>query len=373
MSDRIFLASPHMGGGEQKYIAEAFETNWIAPLGANVTAFEEALKKFSGANAVTALSAGTAALHLSMILSGVGPGDTVFCQDLTFSASVNPVLYQGARPVFLDSEPGSWNLDPALICRAIEKYGVPKALIAVHLYGDPCNMDEITAICREQGITLIEDAAEALGASYRGRMCGTFGRFGVFSFNGNKVITTSGGGALLSQSEDDAAHALKLATQSREPVPWYEHAEVGYNYRISNICAGIGRGQMEVLEERLAQKKAINEGYQERLAGLPIVFQPCLTGAVSNHWLTSILLERDCGVTPPEVIQALSEDNIEARHIWKPMHMQPLFADAPFVASADGCVSEDIFARGVCLPSDTKMTQADMDRVCDRIRGLFQK
>lgn len=371
MAERILLASPHMGGGEQKYIEEAFRTNWVAPLGANVTGFEEDLKAYTGAPAVVALSAGTAALHMAMILAGVGHGDTVFCQDLTFSASANPICYQGARPIFLDSERESWNMNPRLIQKAIECYGVPKALVTVHLYGTPGDMDEIADICKTYGITLIEDAAEALGASWNGRMCGTLGEFGVLSFNGNKIITTSGGGALLCHRQEEAKQALKLATQAREPAPWYQHEQVGYNYRLSNICAGIGRGQMEVLSQRLAQKRANFERYQELLAGLPLALQPCPKAGVANHWLSSILLERGCGVTPTQVIEALDRANIEARHIWKPMHLQPVFSDAPFVAGDDGCVSEDIFARGVCLPSDTKMTAGQIERVAACLRGLF--
>ena len=372
MEERIFLSSPHMGGGEQKYIAEAFRTNWIAPLGANVTGFEEDLARYTGAPAVVALASGTSALHLAMILAGVGPGDTVFCQDLTFSASVNPVLYQQARPVFLDSERDSWNLDPNLLRRAIDRYGVPKALVVVHLYGTPARMEEITALCREYGILLVEDAAEALGAQWRGRMCGTYGRFGALSFNGNKIITTSGGGALLCRVGEEAGHALKLATQAREPVPWYEHKEVGYNYRLSNISAGIGRGQMEVLEERLAQKKAIWDAYHELLDGLPLTFQPCPLGGTANHWLTSVLLEPGCGVTPAQAIQALDQAGIEARHIWKPMHLQPIFDNAPFVSGENGSVSEDVFARGLCLPSDTKMGAAELERVADCLKGLWK-
>lgn len=371
MADRILLASPHMGGGEMKYIDAAFQTNWIAPLGANVTGFEADLKEFTGARSVVAVSSGSAALHLAMILAGVGPGDTVFCQDLTFAASVNPVLYQQARPVFLDSERGSWNLDPALIRPAMERYGVPKALVAVHLYGMPARMGEITALCREYNIAVIEDAAEALGSELDGEVCGTFGGYGILSFNGNKIITTSGGGALLCQSGEDAEHALKLATQAREPVPWYEHTEVGYNYRLSNICAGIGRGQMEVLGQRLEQKRAIRGFYEQALRGLPLRFQPDAPGSRSNYWLTAVLLEENCGVTAVQAIQALADAEIEARRIWKPMHKQPVFADAPFVCAEPACVSEDIFDRGLCLPSDTKMTRADMERVAACIRGLF--
>ena len=371
MSERILLASPHMGGGEKKYIDLAFETNWIAPLGANVTGFEQDITAYTGATAVVALSAGTAALHLAMILAGVGPGDTVFCQDLTFAASVNPVLYQQARPVFLDSERDTWNLDPILIHRAVELYGVPKALVAVHLYGNPAKIEEIRSICREYGIALIEDAAEALGSTYDGKKCGTFGDFGVLSFNGNKIITTSGGGALLCRDGETAAHALKLATQAREPVAWYEHEEVGYNYRLSNICAGIGRGQMEVLEERLVQKRKIYAYYKEALRGLPLSFQETGAPAMSNNWLTAILLDPDCGTTPAEVITALNEANIEARHIWKPMHQQPVFDNAPFV-SGDSVVSEDIFNRGLCLPCDTKMGSEELERVADSLKGLWK-
>ncbi|MDO4269899.1 MAG: aminotransferase class I/II-fold pyridoxal phosphate-dependent enzyme [Eubacteriales bacterium] len=372
MSDRIWLASPHMGGGEMKYVQKAFDTNWVAPLGANVNDFEEDLRTFTGAPAAVALSAGTAALHLAAILAGVGSGDMVFCQDLTFSASVNPVMYLQARPVFLDSERDSWNLDPHLIRKAIEKYGVPKALVVVHLYGAPAKLDEICDICREYGIVLIEDAAEAMGAEWDGKKCGTFGQYGALSFNGNKIITTSGGGALLCRNKEDASHALKLATQAREPVAWYEHKEVGYNYRLSNICAGIGRGQMEVLPQRLEQKAAIYRHYRNELSGLPLTFQLCPNRGRSNHWLTAILLDRDCGVMPAQVIRALEEANIEARHIWKPMHLQPVFADAPFVSAEEDSVSEDIFSRGICLPGDTKMTAADMYRVTDCVKGLWK-
>lgn len=372
MGERILLASPHMGGAEKKYIDLAFDTNWIAPLGANVTGFEQDLAAYTGAPAVVALSSGTAALHLATILAGVGPGDTVFCQDLTFSASVNPVLYQQARPVFLDSEQDTWNLDPHLIRKAIELYGVPKALIMVHLYGNPAKTEEIQHMCRWYGIALIEDAAEALGAEWNGRKCGVFGDFGALSFNGNKIITTSGGGALLCRDPEQARHALKLATQAREPAAWYEHREVGYNYRLSNVCAGIGRGQMEVLEKRLEQKRAIYVYYKKELAGLPLTVQAGAPPASPNHWLTAVLLDRDCKITPAEIIGALNEADIEARYIWKPMHLQPVFADAPFVSGGACVVSEDIFNRGVCLPSDTKMGPAELERVVNCLKGLWK-
>lgn len=372
MSGRIFLSSPHMGGGEMKYIEKAFAANWIAPMGANVTGFEEDLAAYTGSPAAVALSSGTAALHLAMVLAGVRPGDTVFCQDLTFAASVNPVVYQQARPVLLDSERDTWNLDPMLIRKAIDQYGVPKALVMVHLYGTPAKAGEIAELCQEHGIVLIEDAAEALGSEWNGKKCGTLGDFGALSFNGNKIITTSGGGALLCQDPEKARHALKLATQAREPVAWYEHKEVGYNYRLSNICAGIGRGQMEVLEERIAQKRAIQDFYRQALAGLPLTMQPARAPGLSNNWLTAILLDQDCDVTPAQIIETLGEEDIEARHIWKPMHMQPVFANAPFVTGGADVVSEDIFRRGLCLPSDTKMGREDLERVCECLKGLWK-
>ena len=272
MDKRLLLASPHMSdeGYELEYIHDAFRKNWIAPLGENVNEFEKTMGAYMGRGYPVALSAGTAALHLAMILAGVKPGDTVFCQSLTFSASANPVAYCGAKPVFIDSERETWNMDPAALRRAFELHGTPKAVVAVHLYGNPAKLDEITAICREHGVPLIEDAAEALGSTYNGQKCGTFGEFGGLSFNGNKIITTSGGGMLLCRTEADARHALKLATQARENAPWYQHEEIGYNYRMSNICAGIGRGQMEVLEQRVAQKRAIHDCYRDALAGLPL-------------------------------------------------------------------------------------------------------
>lgn len=274
MSERIYLASPHMGGSERRYVDLAFDTNWIAPLGANVTGFEQDLQQYLGAGYVTALSAGTAALHLAVRLAGVQRGDRVFCQSLTFSASANPIVYEGGEPVFLDSEPDTWNLDPETIEAAIARFGAPKALIAVHLYGMPGKLDAIRSLCDAHGILLIEDAAEALGSVYHGQKCGTFGHYGVLSFNGNKIITTSGGGALVCRDEADAQHALKMATQAREPVAWYEHTELGYNYRMSNICAGIGRGQMEVLEQRVAQKRAIHDRYCDGWPACRCSFRP---------------------------------------------------------------------------------------------------
>ena len=373
MSKRLLLATPHMSdeGYELEYIHDAFRKNWIAPLGENVNEFEHAMAAYLDAGHPVALSAGTAALHLAVLLAGVQPGDLVFCQSLTFSASANPVVYAGATPVFIDSEPESWNMDPAALERAFSLYGKPKAVVVVHLYGNPARMDEITALCQRHGVPLIEDAAEALGADYRGKKCGVFGQYGVLSFNGNKIITTSGGGMLLCREAADAAHALKLATQAREPAPWYQHEEIGYNYRMSNICAGIGRGQMRVLPLRLAQKQAIYERYARQLSGLPLTMQPHLAEAVPNRWLTAILLDKDCGVTPAQLLARLHEADIEGRHLWKPMHLQPVFAGAPFVRTAGEPVSDDLFARGLCLPSDTKMSAADVDRVCAVIRSVF--
>ena len=319
MTKQILLSSPHMSdeGYELEYIHDAFNKNWIAPLGENVNEFEKSISAYMNCDYTVALSAGTAALHLSMILAGVKPGDKVFCQSLTFASSVNPAIYLGAEPVFIDSDRQTWNMDPVALERAFEMYGKPKAVIVVHLYGNPAKMDEIVAICDKYGVPLIEDAAEALGSVYKDRKCGTFGKFGILSFNGNKIITTSGGGMLLCKEEADAEHALKLATQAREPFPWYQHEEIGYNYRLSNICAGIGRGQMKVLPLRVQQKQAIFNRYKKNLADLPITFQPVLDGAESNCWLTSVLVDADCGVAPMQLIEALMVENLEARPLWK--------------------------------------------------------
>lgn len=375
MADRIFLASPHMSdeGYELEYINDAFRKNWIAPLGENVTAFEKAIAEFTGAEHTVALSAGTAALHLAMILAGIGAGDEVLCQSLTFSASANPVTYVGATPVFIDSEYETWNMDPNALRKAFEAHKKAKAVVVVHLYGNPAKLDEIMSICDEHGAVLIEDAAEALGSAYKGKKCGTFGKFGALSFNGNKIITTSGGGMLLCKSKEDAAHALKLATQAREPAPWYQHEEIGYNYRMSNICAGIGRGQAKVLEKRIEQKRAIFERYSANLKGLPIKMQPQLDCAESNRWLSVLALEKGCGITPSEMLKRLSDENIEGRHLWKPMNMQPVFAGADFVSVHEHAVCNDLFEHCVCLPSDTKMSTADIDGVCEAIRGMFEK
>ena len=373
MEKRISLSTPHMSreGYELEYIHDAFQKNWIAPLGENVNEFEKAMGGYLGSGYPVALSAGTAALHLAMILAGVKAGDKVFCQSLTFAASCNPVTYVGAEPVFIDSDRETWNLDPDALEKAFALYGKPAAVVVVHLYGMPARMDRITAICEAHNVPLIEDAAEALGSEYHGRKCGSLGNYGILSFNGNKIITTSGGGMLLCGRENDAKQALKLATQAREPFPWYQHEQIGYNYRLSNISAGIGRGQMKVLPLRIQQKRAIYDRYVRNLADLPLEFQPEAENTASNRWLTAALLEKGCGITPAQLLDALNEENIEGRHLWKPMHAQPVYRQCAYVTAGEVSVSDDLFARGVCLPSDTKMTMEDVDRVCGVIRKVF--
>ena len=373
MAKPIMLATPHMSdeGYELEYIHDAFRKNWIAPLGENVNEFEKAINAYMGTEYVVALSAGTAALHLAMILAGVKAGDKVFCQDLTFSASANPIAYLGAEPVFIDSEYETWNMDPKALEKAIDIFGVPKAVVVVHLYGNPAKMDEIVTICKKHNVPLIEDAAEALGSEYKGRKCGVFGKYGILSFNGNKIITTSGGGMLICKDEADAKYALKLATQARESFPWYQHEEIGYNYRLSNISAGIGRGQMKVLPLRVQQKRSIFERYAKNLAGLQLKMQPLSKDGHSNCWLSVALLDKNCGKLPDDILTALKSEEIEGRHLWKPMHIQPVFKDAKYAKVGEQSVSEDLFARGICLPSDSKMTMEDVDRVCDVIRKVL--
>lgn len=374
MPVHMYLSSPHMSdeGYELDYIHDAFNKNWIAPLGENVNEFENAIRRYTGVKNVVATSAGTSALHLSMICEGIGAGDKVFCQDLTFSASANPITYVGAEPIFIDSERETWNMDPFALQKAIELYGIPKAVVVVHLYGNPAKIDDICRICDTYNIPLIEDAAEALGSEFCNRKCGTFGKYGIFSFNGNKIITTSGGGALLCKEESDAVHALKLATQAREPFPWYQHEEIGYNYRMSNICAGIGRGQVKVLDKRVKQKQAIYKRYKENLSTLPITFQPMQDNAISNHWLTAILINEDCEARPMNVVEILAKNDIESRPLWKPMHSQPVFKDAKYVRIGEKSVSEELFSRGICLPSDTKMMPEDIDCVCSVLHSIFR-
>lgn len=368
--ERILLASPHMSdeGYEQEYINEAFDTNWIAPLGPNVTDFEEELAEMVDIGHATALSSGTAAIHLALKAVGVGQGDIVFCQTLTFSATVNPIIYEGAQPVFIDSEPGSWNMDPKLLEQAFEKY-TPKAVLVVHLYGLSAKIDEIKAICEKHNVPLIEDAAESLGTIYKNQWTGTFGDYGIFSFNGNKIITTSGGGMLVSNNKEGIDKAQFWATQAREPEVHYQHEDIGYNYRMSNIVAGVGRGQLKVLEERVQQKRHIFETYKEGLKDIEeISFISEMDDERANYWLSAILIESDT-VTPKMIYDALAEKNIESRPIWKPMHMQPVFEEYD---SVGGEVSEEYFEKGLCLPSDTKMTDGQLESIINIIRSFWR-
>ena len=374
MEKRIFLASPHMSeeGYEKEYIKEAFDTNWIAPLGENVNKFEEELSQYVGAKCGAALSAGTAAIHMALKALDVKEGDIVFCSSLTFSATANPIIYQNATPVFIDCDRETWNMDPEALKKAFEKYPNPKAVVIVHLYGTPAKMDEIMAICNEHNVPLVEDAAESLGATYKGKQTGTFGKFGIFSFNGNKIITTSGGGMLVSDDEERIQKVRFWATQSRDKARYYQHSEIGYNYRMSNIVAGIGRGQLKVLNDRLAKKKEIYETYKDAFKDIPeIEMKPGPVDTKPNYWLSTMLLKEGSKVTPLNVMEALDKENIESRPIWKPMHMQPVFEKFDFIKVEEKAVSEDIFARGVCLPSDTKMTKEEQQEVIRVIKELF--
>ena len=374
----IYLASPHMSeeGYEQQYVKEAFDTNWIAPLGKNVNEFEKELAAYVGSKDAAALSAGSAALHLALKAAGVKAGDIVFCQDLTFSATANPIAYEKAIPVFIDSDYETWNMSPEALERAFEKYPDVKAVMPVHLYGLPANMDRIMEICKKHGVPVIEDAAESLGSLYHGQATGTFGDYGIFSFNGNKIITTSGGGMLVcnlpeEQAKERIAKVRFWATQAREKARHYEHKEIGYNYRMSNIVAGIGRGQMKVLDQRIEQKRHIFAYYQEHLGDLEgLSFMPLHENERANCWLSVIQLAPDCKVRPLDMIVALEKEDIETRPVWKPMHMQPVFADCDYIDN--GKVGESLFENGVCLPSDTKMTDEDLKRICMIIRGLWK-
>ena len=373
---RIYLSSPHMGGEEERLVADAFASNWIAPLGPHVDAFETEFCAATGARHAAAVSSGTAALHLALILSGVGPGDEVVVSTLTFSASVNPILYLGATPVFVDSEPGSWNVDPALLAEAVKarvRAGrTPKAVILVHLYGQSADVDPVVELCERHGITLIEDAAEALGATYRGRTPGTFGRFGIYSFNGNKIITTSGGGMLVSDDADAIAHARKLATQARDTAAHYQHSEIGYNYRLSNVLAAIGRGQLRVLDDRVAARRANFDFYRRELGGLPgWELMPEAPWGTHSRWLTCVTIDpAEFGADREEVRLALEAENIEARPVWKPMHKQPVFARYPVFG---GGVAEDLFLRGLCLPSGSNLTEGELARVVEAVRRVVPR
>ncbi len=370
---RIFLSSPTMHGEEQKYIKEAFDTNWVAPLGPNVNALEEELAAYVGIGHASALSAGTAAIHLALRILGVKEGDVVFVPSLTFSATCNPVMYEKAVPVFIDSEEDTWNMSPAALEKAFEKYPSPKAVIAVHLYGTPAKLDEITDICNAHHVPLIEDAAESLGSTYKGKHTGTFGKVGIYSFNGNKIITTSGGGMLVSEDGEITKQATFLATQARDAARHYQHSQVGFNYRMSNITAGIGRGQLLHLDEHIALKKKIYREYEAAFRDVrQIRMNPLNAEGDANNWLSCITIEPGCPVTPDMIFEALDKENIESRPIWKPLHLQPVFASCDFIKeNEEKSVAEDIFYRGLCLPSDIKNTKEDMDLIIKTIKGLF--
>ena len=367
--DKIFLASPHMSdeGYEKEYIEEAFKTNWIAPLGENVDGFEVELAQKVGSKHAAALSSGTAAIHLALKAVGVEEGDIVFCPTLTFSATANPIMYQNATPVFIDSDSKTWNMDPIALEKAFQKYPDVKAVLVVHLYGLSADMDAIMEICNRYNVPVIEDAAESLGTFYKGQHTGTFGNYGIFSFNGNKIITTSGGGMLVSDDEEGISKARFWSTQSREKTRHYEHKEIGFNYRMSNVAAGIGRGQLKVLDERVAKKTYIYDFYRKELSNLKgIEFMPSNIWDQPNYWLSVITLNEK--VRPLDIMLALEAENIESRPVWKPMHLQPFFNEYDYVG---GDTSEVLFENGVCLPSDTKMTDEDLNRVVKVIKELW--
>jgi dTDP-4-amino-4,6-dideoxygalactose transaminase len=370
---KVWLSSPHMGGKEKEFIQEAFDTNWVSPAGPHITAFENELGKYLGDRSVAALSSGTSAIHLALIILGVRKDDEVICASFTFSGSCNPIAYQGATPVFVDSEADTWNMDPDLLKEAIEdrirRTGKkPKAIIVVHLYGMPAKMDEILSISQQYEIPVIEDAAEALGSLYKSKMCGTFGDVGILSFNGNKIITTSGGGALVSKNTTWIEKARFLSTQARDVAPHYQHSEIGYNYRLSNICAGIGRGQLIVLPERVAQRRAVFERYHKDLSSISgISFSSEPKNFYSNRWLTTIVLKNEA--IREKIRVTLEEENIESRPLWKPMHLQPVFKSCPVYVNG---VSESLFNKGLCLPSGSNLSEVDQSRVIDTISGLLK-
>ena len=374
---RISLPTPTMHGEEMKFVQEAFDRNWIAPLGFNCDNFEKEMDAYLNVGIdspyhTLALCSGTSALHLAMKLAGIKRGDRVFCSDMTFAATVNPVSYEGGVQVFIDSEPDSWNMDPVALEKAFEKYPDTKFVVIAHLYGTPSKMDEIMAICEKHNAILIEDAAESLSATYKGRQTGTFGKYNAISFNGNKIITTSGGGMLITDSEEARKKAFFWATQSREPFPWYQHEEIGYNYRMSNVVAGIGRGQLLHLDEHREKKEAIYRRYVEGLKGVPVKMNPYLEDTTPNFWLSCLTINEGANIGPAELAEKLNEANIETRPIWKPMHMQPVFKDNDFISAYDKPIDEDIFARGICLPSDIKMTVEEQNFVIEVIKDCFR-
>ena len=372
---KIYLASPHMSDEkyEEKYVKEAFDTNWLSTVGENINEFEKSVREYLGVNASVALGSGTSAIHLGLKALGVKKDDIVFVSDLTFSASVNPIIYESATPVFIDSEYATWNMSPKALRKAFEKY-TPKAVIVVHLYGRAANMKEIVKICEEHNVPILEDAAEGLGTIYEGKFLGTYGKCSALSFNGNKIITTTGGGMFISNDEEIANKVRICSTQSKDPARHYQHSEIGYNYRMSNVLAGIGRGQMRVLEDRIAKKNEIFNKYKDAFKDIDdIEMMPENENERSNEWLSAMTLKESSKVKPLDVILALEKENIESRPVWKPMHMQPVFEKYDFINENEtgGSVGEDLFARGVCLPSDTKMTDEDMERVIKIIKDLF--
>lgn len=377
--EKIWLSSPHMGGAERNFVTEAFDTNWVAPLGPNVTGFEKDLESYQGENVhVAALSSGTAAIHLALIQAGVGPGDEVICQSFTFCGTTNPVQYLGATPIMVDSEVETWNMCPNALKEAVEdrisKGKKPKAILAVHLYGMPYKIDEIHAFAKAHNIPVIEDSAEALGSTYKGRKCGTFGEYGILSFNGNKIITTSGGGAMVCHSKEVKDKTIFLATQARDNAPHYQHSEVGYNYRLSNICAGIGRGQMQVLDKHIALRQDMNKFYQDLFQDIDgvTVQKEQSDDIVSNHWLSAIIVypSKTGGISREDLRLALEADNIESRPLWKPMHLQPLCEDFPYYGNK---VCETLFEKGLCLPSGSNLTDNDRSRIKNSILKVFRK
>lgn len=376
IDEQVLLSTPHIGEAERDFVDQAFQTNWIAPLGPNVDAFETELCSFLGSGYGAALSSGTAAIHLGLRLLDVGPGDRVFCSTLTFAASANPILYQGAEPVFIDSEPASWNLCPKSLeiafSVAAKEGWKPKAVIVVNLYGQSADMDPIIDLCHSYDVPVLEDAAESLGATYKGRQSGTFGKMGIFSFNGNKIITTSGGGMLISQDREIVRRARFLATQARDPAPHYQHSEIGYNYRMSNILAGIGRGQLRVLQSRVEARRAIFEHYRQGLAGIGLLeWMPEPEWSVSNRWLTAATVSPMSRYGRAEIIQRLFGEMIEARPVWKPMHLQPIFSGARYFTAGNASVADDLFERGICLPSGSNMTDDQLNRVISTLASIL--
>ena len=370
---KIVLSSPTMHGEEMGFIQEAFDKNWIAPLGFNCDNFEKELAEYLTDEEMHALAlcSGTSALHLAVKLAGVKRGDIVFCSDMTFAATVNPVSYEGGVQVFIDGERETWNMSPEALEKAFEKYPDTKVVMLAHLYGTPAKMDEIVAICEKRGAILIEDAAESLSATYKGKQTGTFGKYAIVSFNGNKIITTSGGGMLLCKDKPSRDKAFFWATQARENAPWYQHEEIGYNYRMSNVVAGIGRGQLLHLDEHRDKKEKIYRRYEEAFKGLSVSMNPYLKDSKPNFWLSCLLIDESCGVKPMEVLEKLAANGVEGRPIWKPMSMQPVFQGHDFIKVEEKAVGADIFARGLCLPSDIKMTEEEQDYVISLVKSCF--